>query len=482
MANYRFLLAVLVLSLAWATLVPAKTVEEAITDYRFKNETADYATVTFNDSSYYFIRFNGNLSVILDSSLEPVTALDDLTAILKKFYESTGKIGFSETTAANINASFSTAYAAFKQCNMTYYDMAEMNYFVYGYRCADPSTGVACDLGANYRKNVSDSFLSIAPKIADVTTNWESMEPAKLMEELAAIRDLADIIKTDMEKWNTYYKFFRGDFHADDARCGYDNSQMSRVSGYAKDAVSKGVVDVRGDAQKLLQEYENRKSVTEVRAIIANGRKLVEEGQEIASSFEQDYEISAFSNSYKELLAAYETLKLADSLEEANAKYTETNAKLDALKAQQVSLQPVLQPFKEASAALFNASGSISKAKAKYGGEDVRIAQIEKEYTGLRQRLENTKTEIDVGHYDNATRELNEIKTKGIELDRRAATLPSAESELDPLMIATIVVLVLAVVGLVYYFKVRKPPKEVDIRNLQDQKEEQHRDAVFPRA
>ncbi len=299
MKTTRVLLIVLVLAIASAALVSAKTVEEAISEYRFKNDTsADYATVTIENKTYYFVRFNDNLSIVLDKNLSAVSSEETLASLVKTFYENTGKLGFSENTAASMNVSFSTAFDAFKGCNKTFFDHVEDNFIWRDFRCVEFNTGIMCEIGFNYRKNLSANFLSLKAKIDGLTTGWTSMQPDALIQTLTQVRDLSDTVRVDANNWNAIYKYFRGDWMKDDAACGYDNNHVTQVNVYAKDAVAKGVMDISGEAAMLAKEYQRRQGAAKIKEIQNNAKALVDEGLKLVELLDRDLSLGALRQPY----------------------------------------------------------------------------------------------------------------------------------------------------------------------------------------
>ncbi|MFH1199847.1 MAG: hypothetical protein V1708_02150 [Candidatus Micrarchaeota archaeon] len=477
-------LIVSVLFLASTALVAAKTIDEAVSEYRLKNESAEYATVSFGNQSYYFVKFDGNLSLVIGSDLKPVATPEALTVLLAQFYESTGKLGFSQSIADGLNVSFDTAFNQFKACNKTFYADVEDFFMWRDFKCVETGTGRICGIGFAYRKNLSDNFAALKLKVSPLISSWQEQEPAALNQTLAEIRDLSDALRVGMVSFDPLYKYFKGDTLKADPKCGYDNIHITKVYTAAKDAVAKGVTDVRGDADKLVIEYGKRKDVLAIKELSIKGKALVDEGRTAAAAFDAQYSTSALKKPYDALLAAYGELGNASTLGEANARYAEEEKKLKELKDTQKSLEPVILPYRKTVATLENASISLSLAKTKFtkdGATDSRVTAMEKEFTALSQSLENTKAEIDLGHYDNATKMLNGITAAAAKLEVRARTLPTSESEIDLTVVATIIVLVMAIAGLIYIFKIRKPPQVVDIRSLSDRNDEQHRNAVIPR-
>ncbi len=484
MNRFARVLAVFIVGFLLLPLVHAVTIEEKIAQYRLKNETADVGQITVENASYFLVRFNENLSLIFNESLHLVEDENVVQNVLYSYYQSAGKLGFNDVAAQEINNSFYQALVSYQPCNKVFYDLVEDNFLIRDYRCIETNTGRICDVSFAYRKNISDNFVLLNKEVDQLVPLSVSGDSETILAALSKVRDYSKTLETDIGNFEGYYKYFRGDTLASDPKCGYNPSPLRTVRTKAENGIAAGVTDVKGDAKKLLEGYEERKLVEKLKGVQEKGEKLLEEIQNFSARVEETYLVDALKNNVSSLKQEFEEhLKRAKNVSEGEAAFQQLSQKADAVKAYEESIEGVLEAYKNTSEILQNTSTALSKAKTKYGPNDERLPKLEQKYVELGQKLDNERTEIEIGNALNRSASVSALQKEAQELYNRVSTLPAKESEVDPLMVAALAVILLTVAGLVYYFKLRKPRggKEVDVRALYKKQEEQNRKALTPR-
>ncbi len=475
----RFSLALLFVALV-LPLVHAATIESSIAQYRIKNESAEYAPFESAGHKYYIVNFDKTMGLIFNDKLEGVEDEDALQKILYDFYQSAGTLGFSEVTAQEINQSYFQANATLFPCIHVFYDLVETNFLIADYRCLEPNTGRICDVAFKYRKNVSMNLEEMGEDVKSLVPQSVAGDASAIMGTLTKIRDEAKVLERDIGAFDGYYKFFRGDSLASDQKCAYSGAPLRAVRTKADAGVTQGITDVKGDAKKLLVQYEKRKKFALVKDAQAKGDIVFKDAKAFAEVVEGKFAVNGLKTRLARLQASLIPLANANDTAEGEKALADVNAEFQTMKEYTVKNEPLLLSYKLVSDTLMNASQAISKDKTKYTEADERIPVLEKKYLELKQRLDNERTEIELENTANTTQRLTALQEESTALFNRANNLPSKESEIDPLTGAAIAVLIVSGLGLVYYFRTRKPPKEVSMRDLNKTDADQHRDAMMP--
>ncbi|MBU1197964.1 hypothetical protein KJ765_05660 [Candidatus Micrarchaeota archaeon] len=480
-SHVRLLIACALLIGVLMPVAEAATIENKISQFRLKNETAEYAEVTSGEKAYYIVKFESELSLIFEKeSLELVE--DDLVLqqVIYDFFDSTGQLGFSDVTAQEINNSFYEAYHSYGICSDLFYEYVENNFFVRDYQCIETNTGKACDIAFSYRANLTDQWRDLKTEVDKIIPLSLGGETDEITLVLTSIRDRSKAIETDVSGFDSYYSFFRGYFLADDPECGYSAAPLRATKTKAENSIEAGITDIKGEASRIKSLYELRRDISVVKDIQGRGDAVMEEAQTFANEVEEMYLVDAVRTKMVRLDDAFDALRNTTNKEDAENAYANMNTILTEMKSFLETIRSDLEVYSQAAAIMQNASTSISRAKTKFGSGDLRVKEMETQYLDLGQRLDNERSELEIGNLANRTQNLQIIRDEAQAIDARARTLPAPESEIDPLIIATVVVLVLSMLGLIYIFRIRKPPKEVDIKELYARREEQHRDVVMP--
>jgi len=149
--------------------------------------------------------------------------------------------------------------------------------------------------------------------------------------------------------------------------------------------------------------------------------------------------------------------------------------KYDVVKNKTAKYENVYADYDKSVKALNNATAQINAAAKKYGSNDDRIVEMQKTTQALRTSLKQSETAV---RNDNLTAVVFQgIAQNATAIALRAGRLGPKESQIDFVTIGGILVLLLAVVGAVWYFKKTRgggqTPTPVDVRDLMKQSQQQ---------
>lgn len=462
-------------------LVHADPIDVKISQYRLLNETAYKAQIDSQNQTFWVIKFGDNISLVFDAKLNLVEDQATLEKVLYDFYANSGQLGFTDATAADLQASWVQVNATLNPCIDRFYDLVETNFLIAQYRCIDPKTGETCQAAFGFRKNTSDSLIGLGSEIGRLAGLSTAGDASSIKDSLSKTSTLAATLEAEVASFDGYYSYFRGDSMASDPKCAYSTAPLHGLKGKAESAASAGITDIKGDTARLIAGYAVRKQLSQVKDFQVKGEVTVQEAQKYANAVEQVYGVNAMKGKLQDVQASFSALKAAKTFEEGKNASDALDKSYASMKAYKDGIVSILATYRQVYDILGNTSDALSKDKSKYGDKDERVTKLTSQYVALGQRLDNERSDLEIGNTANSTANLQKLLADATNVFTQAANMPSSENTVDPLTIAAVAVLVISVGGIVYYLKTKKPPKELSYSDLNRKPEEQNRGAMLPK-
>lgn len=309
---------------------------------------------------------------------------------------------------------------------------------------------------ANVKSSIDDMYN--ASKASDITQTFAGIEKAR--QALQVIRGNYTTIYNAY--YNITYKYFPYAFWH--AGIEYVCENKDNVTVQLDEVISLIPQSDFKDSQTL---FTSISTTTKERASQVKSSRSFATQTEMVDLLRQ--KIANLTSQFS-ALGTTSLTALDNELKEVNASKNKVgfDQKYEALKNKTESYDKVYSQYNNSVKALNNATIQINAAAKKYGSNDDRVVEMQKTTQALRTSLKQSENAVKNGTLNAVLFE--SIAQNASVIALRAGKLGPKESQIDLVTIGGILVLLLAVIGAVWYFKKTRgggqAPTPVDVRDL----------------
>lgn len=182
----------------------------------------------------------------------------------------------------------------------------------------------------------------------------------------------------------------------------------------------------------------------------------VAQAESSVSNLSAQFAGSGYTVELKALINKKDALKKSLTSANTTAQAESIDAGLKEIAASAPSYQAAVAPFKTAAARVKAATDNVTASQKKYGDADARVQALTSELKGLKANMTAAISVLSSGDPAKASAQFATLAQQSSDLASRAGTLPAQGNDLNLPIIGGIVVLVLALIGTLWYFRKMK--------------------------
>ncbi len=454
---------------------PKPAIEIESSFFTRPGERSEVRAFTYRGSKYYMLLVNGKESVIFDSTPKLVS---DEAAVKEASSAYIGGLDlpFKQSNVDSLKSDFKTLKESYDNCNSAYYNFTKGVRFCFIISARTWPCNVVYDLDlgtllnlsfslGEARRNVNGGFsvmnsslLSLSASVTDLDNSFAQLDFAGLAGKLQAVKDSAAAFRTGYNNFsNAHSKLVTIKQFATDGglnRCSMSTTALAAIE------TSAGIVSQIPSADALTAQVL---AFTKERGTAAAGEKAAHSMNETLADFTTRYtafrksfekvnnlQPTYFTNSLQELRQLIDRAKAGNGTEAAQKQFEEKYAEANAALARS---NEAVGTYAEGSAQIINASRLLAEAVKKYGTGDSRLQEAEKQLKELKASFELREADMKAGRPAATRKDFESINANATALSTRLASLGRPENELDIVMVAGGVLIILALVGVVIYLR-----------------------------
>ncbi len=442
-----------------------------------QGETTEAKGFAYNGGTYYMVLVNGKESVILDPSLNALTADADIRKAVAA-YSSTLTLPFKQSNLDAVSGDYTKLKASFDYCGQVYYNFTSGIRFCFvlvagkSWTC---SAAYDLDLGAflnasstfsisrdksqikSGNAQMNASLQSMAAAIADLNANFAQAGGQGIASKLQAVSAAAANFSTGFDNFSAGYndlktvKEFAGDGGL--SRCAIDKSSLIDIQ--TSTGVASSIQTPEAMAAQVVAFTQSRaataasaKTAAALNAeLTAFGRQLdaFKAGFAAVNNLDPSYLNAAF----KELTALAAQVASSNNSDAAAAQF---NAKFSTAQKVLDSSTAALDFYAKSNVAISNSSRLLAEDYKKFGTSDARLQKADSELKAIKSTFELKEQDMRQGRP--ATKEdFQAINANATSLNTRLASMGRPENELDFVTIGGALLVILAIGGIVFYLR-----------------------------
>lgn len=473
--------------LARAPFVTAVSVEEFAGFYANPGESVSVAEFSSDNKSFYMVKLNGAEAIVLEKSgelFDAVASESDLKPIVKAYLLTQfDSIGFADKAAVikNSFASFANTTSGCIEAIITFIPRTRLQ-MPFMYITLAAATTFKKEYIATQSLNSSlPEFSAVFNGIGNKTALLDSAVAEKNTDEcvnaLKAINSDATRLKTIYANVSAAHAAiispnFPTAFYVKGEKrsCDYDANTSAGVeaiiSASTLGAIKPSSELVTQIAKKTGERHQgalNKWTASILDKKLANYSLIVaalsNKYKEVASAYGTEISLSALSSKYAELNTIRNLVKNASATTNVSTYAKEFDKKAVELENLINSYNTTLKEYKESLSTVANASQSLQNAIKRFGTNDDRILAMQKELQELKLFLKANEDKLKNGLF--AALAFQNIQGNASALNLKASTLAPKEWQLDFTVIGGVLLLVGSVIGVIWFYRKRKPPREM---------------------
>ncbi|NUN11617.1 hypothetical protein HUU53_03140 [Candidatus Micrarchaeota archaeon] len=470
----KFLLLVL-----FSSLVIGLTPEQEGGFWASATEQSTVSSVNHGGSVYTIVKINGAESVLLDSSFKPVedegTISDVTNTYLKNRFE---------------DANFATELGNFKDNYLFLNDsistcLTGVNWFTRFTINGNPYRFYIILAKIDFPKE-NAAYFSLKEKLPAINASNDAAQAAfEQLKGAEGAKDFRDtfealgLLKNNLNEikkqyppiYDAYINIkspnFPYAFHVKGVEYNCDTTAN----------MTKKIDDVILVANKYSgpEEIVNRiKTETAARKTSAQTKKLSANQANTIDEIENQLNgiISNYTEAGLELPGLKNELVILNRTNSTTPEKFQEDAQRYSLKLE--SYQRILSTYVSAKAQVDEADANVAAAVQKYGSNDERVLKLQQELSESKNELQRQEELLAAGNTDEINFET--VTASAASVAQEALVLQPKENQIDYATVVGVIIIVLALVGALIYFKKtrEKTPGEIDIRQLQQNEKEKH--------
>ncbi len=313
-----------------------------------------------------------------------------------------------------------------------------------------------------------ESYQAFIPKAQAFGSLVAAADADAVLDSAAVIRDSATTLKTRYDEVSTAYRTLSSskelggvlNFTFYDAgtplKCYPDANATTALARIQNEFSDKSLQPSERLLDTIVAFSAERGSTASQGTAFAIREEEFKVAESSVANVSTQFAGQGYTVDLKALVAKKDALKQALDKIKANGSVAAFDADLAQLRADVSTYQSAVASFKAAAVSIKAAAENVTAAQKKYGEADSRVQTLNTELTALKVNMSSSISLLSSGDASKASTQFTALSQKSADVGQRAGSLPAKGNDLDLPVIGGIVVLLLVLVGTVWYFRKMK--------------------------
>ncbi|MFH1779686.1 MAG: hypothetical protein ABH803_00885 [Candidatus Micrarchaeota archaeon] len=468
----KFLLLALLTS-----LVAGLTIDQEAGFYSEPGETPSFSNVSYQGSNYYVIKANGLEVALLDSTFKPVEEDASLTTIIDVYLTNV----FDEPSFAqdlgNFKDNFLYTMSKINECAAGTNQFYSMTINQYTYKLYIILAKIDFPKENAAYLTLKEKGPVFQEKVIGANTSYQKLLQSQEKKEFRGVFNALSELKTRLSGIKSDYPSI---YEAYINILSPNFPYAFYISG--EEQVCEKVEDINTNIDSTLNLIESKysgpdeilnriKTQTETRKEKAKTRRINANQLSVIEELIGQYEsiISNYTNAGLNLPGLQTEFSSLNATASNNQSNTEQfYNKSEGMRFKLTQYEQILDDYVSAKAQVSEAEENVNEALEKYGSNDERVLALQQELADAKNELQKQEEFLASGSTEGVNMET--LAAIAGDLAERAFILQPKENQIDYATIIGVVIIILALVGALIYFKKTREqhPPEIDIRHLQE--------------